>query len=254
MIPLLMVAAAFAAQDVTLTAGDGTRLHARTTTAKDAEKGVILVHMVGRQASDWDYLANRLNERGLTVVAPDLRGHGTSAKAGEDLSEDDFLAMTQDVAASVAWLKKQGIQDISCVGASIGANLCLNVAAEEPGISNLVLLSPGLKYKGVTTPAAMDSYGERPVLLVAAEDDSYSFKSSQILDGRAKGQKHFELLEGNGHGTKLLNREPTLEGIVTSWLLGTYQLANGEVVRPRPASSTDAGQVETTGDKLGVHQ
>ena len=254
MIPIVMMASALAAQDVNLTAGDGTRLHARTTLVKGATKGTILVHMVGREGADWDYLSERLGERGITAVAPDLRGHGTSARAGEDLSESDYLAMTQDLAASLAWLEKQGVTEISCVGASVGANLCINLAATEPKVQNLVLLSPGLKYKGVATPDAMDAYGQRPVLIVASEDDTYSFKSSQLLEARAQGQKHLELLESAGHGTKMLNREPRLEGVLTSWLLGTYQLANGEVVKPRPAGGNTVGDVETTGTKLGVHQ
>lgn len=259
MIPLALAlvvssTSALAATDVNLTAADGTRIHARASAAKGTTKGAILVHMVGRQGSDWDYLSARLSERGVTAIAPDLRGHGSSARAGEELTEADYEAMTADLAASLAWLEKQGVTEVSCVGASIGANLCLNLAAQEPKVANLVLLSPGLKYKGVATPSAMEAYGDRPVLFVASEDDTYSFKSAQILDGRAAGQKHLELLESAGHGSKMLNREPRLEGTVVSWLLGTYELSNGEVVTPRPAGGTTVGEVETTGKKLGVHQ
>jgi pimeloyl-ACP methyl ester carboxylesterase len=251
---LMLLAGVATAAQISLTAADGTRLKAAYAGTKGAEKGVVLVHMLGRSSGDWDYLAERLSHRGLRVIAPDLRGHGASAKSGNELAEADYLAMKQDVVAAIAWLRKDGAKEISCVGASIGANLCLQAAAEDPNVGNLVLLSPGLKYKGVTSGEALDAYGERPVLLVASEEDRYAAKSTQVLDQRAKGQHHFALLESAGHGTKMLNRDPSLEGTLTSWLLGTFQLSDGTAVIARPAGETTVGEVETTGQKLDVHQ
>ena len=92
------------------------------------------------------------------------------------------------------------------------------------------------------------------MLIVASEDDSYAAKTGMVLDERAKGQHHFELLKAAGHGTKMLNREPHLEGLVLSWLVGTYELEPGELVMPRPASDAQVGTVETTGDKLDTHK
>ena len=50
----------------------------------------------------------------------------------------------------------------------------------------------------------------------------------------------------------MLNQDANLEGLVLSWLLGTYKLSSGEIVTPKPAAA-DPGTVETTGKKLPGH-
>ena len=249
----LALAGSASAATVALTAADGTALSAEAV-GNSADKGVVLVHMLGRTGADWKFFSERLEKSGLRSLAVDLRGHGSSAGAGAELAEGDHPKLVADVQAAVAWLRKQGAQQISCVGASIGANLCLQVAAQDPGIVNVVALSPGLNYKGVTALDALGGYGERPLLLVASEEDRYSAKTALVLDERAAGQHHFELLQDAGHGTKMLNRASALEGLVLSWLLGTYELGGGEVVVPRPASGGAVEGVATEGEKLDSHR
>ncbi len=247
-------AAKAAVSDTQLTAGDGARLHALVAPLKGSAKGVVLVHMLGREAADWKYLGERLGKAGLQTIAVDLRGHGRSDKAGQELLPGDYPQMTQDVAAAVAWLRGQGATQISCVGASIGANLCLEAAAADAGIVNVVALSPGLNYKGVTSPDAVDALGQRPLLLVASQEDQYSAKSAVVLEQRAQGQHHYLMLKGAGHGSVMLNRDSSLEGVILSWLLGTYQLASGELVTPRPAGESAVENVQTEGEKLDSHK
>ncbi len=254
MILMLVAGAALAAQDVSLTTSDGVKLHARTESADGSSRGVVLVHMLDRNAGDWDMFAGKLARSGLNTIAVDLRGHGSSAMAGQELSPTDFQNMLHDVNAAAAWLRDHGVSEISCVGASIGANLCLQAGAANADVVNVVLLSPGLNYKGITTPPALKEYGNRPLLIVASEEDTTSSHASGLLLERAQGQVHFEALQGAGHGTRMLNRDGGLEGLVQSWLLGTYELGNGEVVVPRPAMTVDASQIETEGQKLQSHQ
>jgi hypothetical protein len=106
----------------------------------------------------------------------------------------------------------------------------------------------------VTALDALGTYGERPLLLVASDEDRYAAKTALVLDERAAGQHHFELLSDAGQGTKMLNRAPALEGLVLSWLLGTYELGGGEVVVPRPASGGNVEGVATEGEKLDSHK
>ena len=240
------------AAEVTLTAADQTTLHA--VAKGEGTKGAVLVHMLGRSSDDWAFFADRLSKSQVRTIAVDLRGHGKSDRTDDILDDADYPAMAADVVAAVEWLRGQGVTDVSCVGASIGANLCLQVAAADPGIVNVVSLSAGLKYKGVTSVDALTTYGDRPILIVASEDDSYAAKTAMVLDERAAGQHHFELLKAAGHGTKMLNREPRLEGLVLSWLVGTYELSPGELVMPRPASDAPVDKIETTGDKLDTHK
>ena len=239
-----------APKDVALTAADGTALHAKVDLPAGAKSAVVLVHMDGRSWSDWRFVSEKLVRGGLATIAVDLRGHGDSARAGEALTEADYLAMEADVEAATAWVRQQGIRSVSCLGASLGANLCLRVASRDPGIVNLALLSPALKKHGLTTAAAMKAYGDRPVLMVASMSERYDGISAEKLDERAEGQHHLELLTDAGHGTKMLNRDPTVEGLVLSWLMGTYELASGELVRPRPADDEKMSDIQTDGNKL----
>lgn len=254
MLAVLLVGAALAMQDASLRTADGLQLHARVEQPSDPKSGVVLVHMLGRQASDLDFLAERLGKSGIVSIAPDLRGHGTSAKAGEALTDDDYKAMVYDVRAAVGYLRDAGVEQISCVGGSIGANLCLNVAAEDKAMVNVVMLSPGLNYKGVTTPQSLKEYGNRPLLIVASEDDVGSARAATLLHERALGQVHLEMYTEAGHGTKMLNREAGLDGMIQSWLLGTFELGSGEVVVPRPAMDVDANSMATEGKKLQSHE
>ncbi|NOY28581.1 MAG: alpha/beta hydrolase [Oligoflexia bacterium] len=254
MLAVFLIGAALAAQDVTLQAEDGLHLHARVEVSPGATSGVVLLHMLGRQATDMDFLATKLAKTGLTTVAPDLRGHGSSDKAGEELTDGDYLAMIYDVRASVKYLRDAGVTQVSCVGGGLGANLCLQVGSEDKDIVNVVMLSPGLNYEGITSPHALKAYGNRPLLLVASDDDPGSARAATILRDRALGQVHLQSYENAGHGTKMLNREGGLDGIVQSWLLGTYELGTGEVVVPHPDMGVDAESMATEGQKLQSHQ
>ena len=162
--------------------------------------------------------------------------------------------MLGDLNAGLAYLKGRGVTEISCVGASIGANLCAQLGAQNPDIVNLVLLSPGLNYKGITSADALKAYGKRPVLIVAAEDDRFAPRSATALEGVAIGQVHYELLAEGGHGTKMLTRAPSLENTVMSWLAGTFKLISGDIVRPKAKIIRKDETIETSGRKMQVHQ
>lgn len=126
--------------------------------------------------------------------------------------------MTLDAKASVDWLRSQGATEIALVGASIGANLALRYAADDPTIRTVVLLSPGLEYKGLTTKDALERYGQRPLLIIASSEDSYAARSSTYLDGAAKGAHQLLSLTNAGHGTTMLNRDPTLQGSILGFI------------------------------------
>ncbi len=242
------------AGSVQLQTADGLRLKAEGRVVSESTRGVLFAHQLRRSHKDWSKLSARLHASGFTTIAPDLRGHGASAKAGTELTPADFKAMEKDLQAGLVWLRAQGVREISCVGASIGANLCAQVAAKDPAIVNLVMLSPGLNYKGVTSGDALTRYGDRPVLIVASGEDRVSKRASSLLEQAAKGQVHYELLQNAGHGTQMLSRAGTLIPKITSWLVGSFKLVTGDMVQPRALISYDGAPLESTGKKLQVHQ
>ncbi|MBK7756649.1 MAG: alpha/beta fold hydrolase [Deltaproteobacteria bacterium] len=244
------------AADVTLQTDDGVKLHAVYNPVKSATRGVVLVHMAGRSAEDWAFIATKLNQSGVATLAVDLRGHGgnvSPTSSPTTLTEADYQKMQKDVAAAVAHLRKQGVTDVSLMGASIGANLCLQVAAADPNIKSVVMLSPGMNFKGVMLSEALTTYGDRSLLVVAAVDDSYSAKTAQYIQDAARSRQVVQLFSAGGHGTKMLNRVPELEPLVMSWLLGTYRIGTESgVVGSNPnITTTDTTKVETTGTTFG---
>ena len=233
-----------AAADVSLTTGDGVKLHAEHFGG--GEKGVILLHAKGRSGSDWSYIGVRLGSS-FNVLAVDLRGHGKSALEAE-FTEEVYQLMVGDVGAAATWLRQNGAKEVSIVGAELGANLAINYAASDTGVVNLVLLSPGLNHQGlkITTPLA--TYGDRPVLFVAGEDDAKSSKASTLLEKTAAGDSHVELLPDAGSGVKMFNRAPSLEGTVVAWLNQTFRLSRGEGNNAEQNLQTgEVGDIKTTG-------
>jgi dienelactone hydrolase len=208
-----------AAQRVTFKTDDGVVI-AGTWYEPASRSGpaVILVPMLHRSRHDFDGLASQLASAGIGALAFDLRGHGESqGTIGADLGE-----MVADVQAARRFLAGRGdvTGRVGLAGASLGANLAAMAAAGDPTISSLALLSPTLDYRGVRIEAAMKKFGARPVLMVASDEDGYASRSVRDL---AKGQRGREVLRltGAGHGTVMLERDPSLMGSLVDWFRRT---------------------------------
>jgi len=217
---------------------DGVVLQARFfRPQEELRTAVVYLHQPGRSSADWEYLGGKLAEMGVAGIAPDLRGHGASitTAGGEPIDreifvEDDFRNMALDVAASVAYLRDEralGDRGVQLVGADVGGSAALMCSVEDTAIESLAILSPGLMYDGVDIVGQVAAYGQRPLLMVVSIEDAYAAKSADVLRREAKGFFHLETYYGVGHGTKMLNREPGLEPLLTSWLLGTFMTPEG---------------------------
>ncbi len=252
---LAILSTAALAEDVRLRTPDGSRVHAEHTAVADSTRGVVLVHMEGRSARDFRFLADRLNRSGFNTFTVDLRGHGRNVPEGTEaptLSEEDWWASLEEIAASVAWLRKRGVTEVSLLGASVGANLVAHVAARDPEVTNLILLSPGMTIEGITVADAVQAYGDRPMLIAVSEEDRYAAKTALVLDADARGEHHLEVFRSAVHGTIMLNKAPGLEPLVVSWLLGTH----GGIGRDRKTVDVgDTTQKESaSGEYLEIHR
>jgi pimeloyl-ACP methyl ester carboxylesterase len=217
-------ATATAAERVSLRATDGTALSATVyTPARLPAPAVVLVHMLTRSSADWASTAEPLQQAGLLALAIDLRGHGNSS--GSFDSSGDLSVLQRDVAAAVAFVKHR--RDlcngrIGLAGASIGASLAVIVAAAEPAVHAVALLSPGADYRGVRCDASIKRLADRPLLLVASTNDPYALRSSKQF---VESVPRAELLtpEAAGHGTLMFSRQPDLIGRVVEWLRTALQ-------------------------------
>ena len=164
-----------------ITTEDNVRIHAEIS--GKGTHGVLLIHDRDRSSVAWKLFAEKLAAKGFRVLAIDLRGHGKSAKAP---GEQDYTTMVHDVEAGLKTLRRYQLKGISLVGADLGANLALQVAANDPKITNIVLLSPGFNIKGIKATSNLTTYGERPILLAAAQGDEAGGEEEQTCTSSQK--------------------------------------------------------------------
>lgn len=189
----------------------------------NAKHAALLLHMMPATRVSWLPLSRALNEAGFATLAIDLRGHGESvtlrqAQGDKKLdyqkfSDAEHQASRLDADAAMNFLKSKGFREenISFVGASIGANLSLDALCRYKGATRAVLLSPGLDYRGVKTEALMKGLSaHQRVWIVAAEGDAYSAESSAALQKLQKETSTVTIFRGSAHGTNLFEPEPTL--------------------------------------------
>lgn len=194
------------------------------------DKAVLLLHMMPATRASWVAFANALTAAGFSVLAIDLRGHGESTKGPGDTVLDyqefqdaDHQASIADVEGAIAFLKKEKkMKDVAMCGASIGANLALTYAAVHPEIRSVILLSPGLVYRGVDTGSVAELITpDQRVFLLASEDDEYSAASAKELHEKLTSKKKIELFSDAGHGTTMIERKPEFMPALVEWLQGS---------------------------------
>lgn len=122
---------------------DGLRWHVQQLGSGPA---ILLLHGTGAATHTWRGLAPRLAER-FTVVAPDLPGHGFTARP----SDDRGLSMTGMASAVQALLRRLRVTPVLGVGHSAGAailaRMCLDGRLDPKGLVALngaFLELPGL--------------------------------------------------------------------------------------------------------------
>ena len=209
--------------------------------------GVLLLHEQGADHTGWTELAERLAKNDFVVVAIDLRGHG---KSGGSLDDAAWLKMVADAQAGITWLDSKGVTDVGIVGAEFGANLALATLAANKTVDTAVLLSPSLSANGLKVSAGLEGLARRPLLLVATQEDIAGARAAQLIADKADGAKHYALYAGNAKGRKMLNTAPELEGLMVSWLNGTFLQSNDPRAANNAAVETSVDEVESTGERF----
>jgi pimeloyl-ACP methyl ester carboxylesterase len=195
-------------------------------------KAVILLHMLGHNRNDWNAFASNLSNtsNSFAVLSIDLRGHGESInQEGKTISfqsftPTDFNRMVLDVKAAKHFLVTQKNilpNNIAIVGASIGANIGLKYAASDPSIKAVVLLSPGLDYKGVMSTDSIRQY-TNPIYIATGGRDPIAGNDPQTLCNIINCGNHLMVYQdSNSHGTDMFSDSslnPSLGNLIISWL------------------------------------
>ena len=104
---------------------DGRRLHV-VTRGDPTAPAIVLVHGMRDHARSWDWIGAAMADR-FHVVAPDLRGHGDSDRAGS--CGYGMAAFVLDLACIV---DKLNLARFSLVGHSLGGAIALRFASAFP--------------------------------------------------------------------------------------------------------------------------
>lgn len=188
---------------------------------KGGKNAVVLLHQFNSDRHSYDNLAKKLNDNNFTVIALDLRGHGESLdqngikRPHSGFTEKDFVAMTNDLKAAKRYLELQDFTLYAAIGSSIGANTCARYAAIDQSIEKIVLLSPGLNFKGIETEGPALDVKAR-TLIVASDDDQYSYSSGKTLQGLIPNSE-FVAMHNAGHGTNMF-AGTNLENEIVEWI------------------------------------
>jgi pimeloyl-ACP methyl ester carboxylesterase len=98
---------------------------------------ILLIHGVTGSSETWDDVIPFLSDR-YTVIAPDLLGHGRSAKPRGDYSLGAYASGIRDL------LRAIGHDSATVVGHSLGGGVAMQVAYQFPELcQRLVLVSSG---------------------------------------------------------------------------------------------------------------
>lgn len=182
---------------------------------------VILLHQFNKDRHSYDSFAQELHKNGFSVLSFDFRGFGESGLNKDQFDVNDFLSLVSDVKAAKRFLEERNsnTEKIFIIGASIGANTAMNYAPIDSHVEGIVLLSPGLEYKGIKIEESAKQY-QGNIFLVSSEGDEYSNKTvHKIMDIAKTADKEIKIYPGSAHGTDLFYKSD-LNKLIIDWMKG----------------------------------
>lgn len=114
-------------------------LHGDRVAYRDAGSGeaLLLIHGMAGSSNTWRAVLPQLSKK-YRVIAPDLLGHGESAKPRADYSLGAFAAWLRDL------LDELGITRATVIGQSLGGGVAMQFAYQHPDYcQRLVLIGSG---------------------------------------------------------------------------------------------------------------
>ena len=111
--------------------------HERADVKVGKGPALLLLHGLGCDHTTWDRVIDSLARR-YTVIAPDLLGHGQSAKPRADYSIGGYANGMRDL------LTVLGVETVTVVGHSLGGGVAMQFAYQFPErTERMVLVAPG---------------------------------------------------------------------------------------------------------------
>ncbi len=194
------------------TTSDGITIFGIRNDPDEPTKRILCFHM--RPATKESYIPfmTQAEDLGWLCHAIDFRGHGQSTQHNT-LDNNRFTPQDRqkykiDAADAYALLNETGPVN-ALVGASIGANIALQLQAEN-NTAKSVLLSAGLDYWGVVSlPFAQQLKPFQSSYIIATHEDNQTAQDAQKLYSVIpSNQKKIDIYDGSEHGTSILDNHP----------------------------------------------
>ena len=124
---------------------DGLNIFYRQYKADPEKARMVIAHGLGEYSGRYLNVVNRLVPKGITIYAPDFRGHGKSdGKRGHVLSFGDYLEDLDSMFKVAVKEKKPGMKCF-LLGHSMGGLIAINYAiSRQETIDGLIISSPSL--------------------------------------------------------------------------------------------------------------
>ena len=195
---------------------DGSQIVARHWKVSDPVATVLITHGLGDHSGRFENVARVFNERGFSVLIPDLRGHGNSeGQRGFVRRFDDFL---NDMDRSIFEIQKNSPSlPVFAYGQSFGGLLVLyHALRRNPPLKGIVSSSPAIRIAmqapawkvllGLTVQFVYPRLSLRTALDLGELSDDPDHEScaraDELLHGRITPRTYFGMIDAGNYCLK----------------------------------------------------
>ena len=185
----------------------------------------ILLPMHQHKKASMAPLARALQLGGFAVLSPDYRHF----KGPYDRSWKDVELLRQRL------IKMPGVDPtrVFLVGASVGSSVAIDLARRRPqGIAGLVLMSPGLNYRGLKVLPMLAELPKVPVLMTADVQERMAVRTLRTVLKTRLTRLNRLVRAGIGHGSEQLTRSPTMANQIVI-MMRTWAEKNCDRTKPK---------------------
>ena len=204
----------------------------------EAERTLVCVHGLTRQARDFDILARTFARRGWRVICPDLVGRGQSGW----LAQPAGYTLLQYGADMNALLARLDVEEVDWVGNSLGGLVGMMLAA-QPGtpIRRLVINDIGPYIPG-TALRRLGVYLNAPPPRFADLAEAEHYIRTTLAPFGALSDDHWRHLaehsvRADGNGGLLRHHDPGIAEAYRPWRLGSIADVGDVGQGPLPGSA-----------------
>lgn len=218
-------------EKIFLNTKDSTKISANLYRVDNPVGWFILVHMMPVTKESWKDFSEYLSNLNYGSMAIDLRGHGESSSGPNgylEFEDEEHQKSILDLDSAIKYIineERTTPDRVVIVGASIGANLALKYISENKEFKKVVLLSPGINYRGIKAEQLAKLLDDsQKVLLVGAKDDE---KSGGNIVGQIQKiesvipvgvKREVKIYDEGGHGTDILNGHSELKELIANFI------------------------------------